>query len=290
MMQGLTGDDLFATVLLLRAVDDRVIMLLEGDSDCKVLDPHIDPAGARYIPGYGKGAVVKAIRLVDQANVKKVVGIIDSDLDRQRGTPHSSSNLITTEFHDLDAEIFFVESVTKRLVANVCDQEAVERYLSEVASSSVVELVTRIASDVGWLRLRNHSDELGLRIEGLPAAEAIDWSQGVVDRQALARIVISKSPNAAVRLDALLELWERELAEREVDVLVCNGHDLLAILAALARKKFSCNFGKKALAVMLHVGLSCSEFMETHVFRRVEDWAARHGAAVWNCRKTLNPC
>lgn len=42
MIEHLTADDLFAQVLLIRTVDDRTIMMVEGQSDEAVLGPHVD--------------------------------------------------------------------------------------------------------------------------------------------------------------------------------------------------------------------------------------------------------
>lgn len=54
MLRDLTGNDLFVSIQMMRQLDSRLTIVVEGSEDCGVIDPHVDDTVVQTIPGYGK--------------------------------------------------------------------------------------------------------------------------------------------------------------------------------------------------------------------------------------------
>src|SRR5690349_18426064 len=104
MQDELTGEDVFSEIFLLRGSSDKPIVLVEGPSDLRTFELHVDD-GIELVVGHDRPRVERAIEIVDQREIPKVVGVIDADLDRFFGKEPDdlSPNLVSTEFYDLES-------------------------------------------------------------------------------------------------------------------------------------------------------------------------------------------
>ncbi len=127
MRQFLTGADLFAQVMMLRGVDRRAVVLVEGASDCTLLDLHLDPTTAQSVPGYGKNSVILACRLAEQEGAAAVAGVVDADFDVILGlTNNYPGNVHATEYYDLETDVLVAcPDILDRILATFSDRERV---------------------------------------------------------------------------------------------------------------------------------------------------------------------
>src|SRR4051794_19033266 len=115
MQDLLTGDDLFSEIILLRSDDDRAIILLEGPSDCRALDAHLNEDQCKSIPAHGKDLVINAVELANQNGITGIVGVLDQDYDHLFGLPSSRANIVYVDAHDLDSLVFYAPTVASRV-------------------------------------------------------------------------------------------------------------------------------------------------------------------------------
>ena len=142
MRQYLTGSDLFAYIEMQRQLDARAVVVVEGPDDCGVIDPHVDEEVVHTIPGYGKASVVDAAVLFEHAGVARVSLVSDSDFDRQLGLASAlPPNLILTEYHDLDADIFFgCPTLLTSVLANFSDRAKRQQYCGSIQKLSLIHI------------------------------------------------------------------------------------------------------------------------------------------------------
>lgn len=150
MREGLSGDDIFAELMMLRTADARTFVLLEGPSDCRALDPHVESRSARTLPAYSKSALERTITLVDRRGLERTLGILDRDWVDVIYPPMESDNVVYTDDYDLDATILLSGDVFERLISSVTNRERREAHMVHHASSAEDSVVTVSARIRRW--------------------------------------------------------------------------------------------------------------------------------------------
>jgi hypothetical protein len=93
MISNLSKDDLYSQIVMLRNVDSRAFIIVEGEDDLGALGPHVDDEVALIMLGYGKVSALGAIELADSNSVADVLGIIDRDWGGDVSPLHPSPNV-----------------------------------------------------------------------------------------------------------------------------------------------------------------------------------------------------
>ncbi|MGC4981603.1 hypothetical protein ACLQ18_13320 [Streptomyces sp. DT193] len=271
MQNNLTGDDLFSYIILLRSGPTaKKYLLCEGDSDCAVLDPHINEDVCETIPGYGKNSVLDAINIVSQQNVHGVAALLDRDW--QKGNSALPSSAVSTDHYDIDATVFYTGDACKRVVAAFCDRNIVRTFLGEGGWSSPAEVATALAFPVGVLRKLNHEAGWGLRFADTPFSEvALPSSRGVdLTKTVASALSRSKQPRAAKQdIPRIAHSAQRAMENIQDPRFFCTGHDLNSALAYLMFSKWSARINRKTLERAMRAAFSCSEISSTAIFANI---------------------
>lgn len=285
--EALTGDDVFAQILLLMAVPSpRAILLVEGPSDCSCLAAHILTETAQLLPCHGSQNLDRAIELVDQEGVLGVLALRDSDWIGLLYAARTSRNIVYTDLYDLDSSLFLCTEVGHRLPMAFGRPANIERHVRSTGVGSGIELAARIASELGRMRLVSARYSLGLRLDDFPIHEVCDPRLGTVARDALIRLVLQRSESPSCTAEELAEYLDQELS---VDAYrVCSGHDVVSVLAFLIRAAWGGrpHAGKAVILDAAHAALSCGELMRLKLYDGVCEWEDRTGRRVWACRPT----
>jgi len=286
-MRGLlTGEDLFALILLLRTSDKRAVLILEGPTDCAVFDAHLQHQQCFSLPGYGKQSVLKAIELVDRTGLSNVIGVVDRDLDFIQGVDISSDNVIYTDAYDLDTTIFYASSTFVRVAASICERSAQESHLGSLDGRDARNLVESIAAPLSLLRMISERESLGLKLRGFPMHEVVDGGSASVRVKDLVRLAWQRSgsPTTIVLQDLVSEV-EALLAQGLAGAQSICGHDLHASLSVIARASWGApkSVGVDAVARLFRAAFSCTELMATELFAAIAAWADARSLTVWRC-------
>jgi hypothetical protein len=285
MLNLLTGDDLYAHILLLRVTDPRAVVLLEGPHDCKVLDRHLNEMDCRSIPANGKPSLLRAIELCELQGTPNVVGVLDQDYDHMIG-PLPYANIVYVDAHDMDALVLYSPSVLSRVCAELADQESISIHLSRVRASTVRELAERLSWPVSLLRSISIREDLRLNMRDFPIGEVVDVQAGLVDFEKLVRIAVGRS--SGHRVADVLELTaklRRESNGRMRGRYEINGHDAHAVLALVAKRAWSspARPGADLVARLCRAAFSCAQLMVTRLYEALASWGDQRGIAVWSC-------
>jgi hypothetical protein len=280
---GVTGDDLFAEILMLRTADPRTIVLVEGPSDCQALDAHVDSMAAHTLPGYSKTAVERAIRLADSADVERVLAILDLDWVGILQTPLASTNVVYTDLYDLDATVFLSGDVLTRVVASTTDRERLKAYLDS-AGLTLRDAVVRIAGKVGIGRLVSCRDGLEVAFRDFPVHVALTASDDDVDIVQLVTVALGRSSASSVQqTEFVVKVKATIEATPELDRCCC-GHDIAATIAHLVRSCWGGNAVSRATMEKFgRAALSCAALQQTALYSKVTDWGIATQTRVWSC-------
>jgi hypothetical protein len=281
MRQWLTGDDLANWLVMLRTADRRTYLILEGPSDCQALDPHINEARAISFPAHAKSVALRAMEVIKQQNVERVVAVVDRDWTGILNADPAVPDVIYTERYDLEATIIFTGEILQRLISSVSDRAT--READNVPSlGSAAARVIEISGVVGTLRLVSARDRLGIACDGFPVHEVLTEHAESVDISRLAAIAVARSKHAAIDVSALIAVIERESENEMERAELCNGHDLAMTIATLT-KRWGGNASKGSVEQAVRTAFSCSELKTTALYRRVASWARESGTEIWSC-------
>jgi hypothetical protein len=284
MSAGMTGDDLFAEILMLRTADPRTIILLEGPSDCQAIDAHVDDLAAHTLPGYSKVTVERAIQLADAAALDRVLAILDLDWVGLLEQPLASLNVVYTDSYDLDATIFLSADVTTRVIGATTDRELVATYVNTVGLP-LRDVVVRMAGKVGVGRFVSCRDGLDVSFRDFPVHVTLTMTHDDIDMPQMVTVALGRARTPSIqRTDLLTRI--REIVAATADLSrYSSGHDIAAVLAHLAKGRWGGgNVGRSTMEQFGRAALSCAALQQTALYEKVAMWATQAGTRIWNCK------
>ncbi|MFD9430350.1 hypothetical protein [Streptomyces sp. NPDC060002] len=265
MQNDLTGDDLFSYVLLLRSGPTaRKYILCEGDSDCAVLDPHLEEDLCETLPGYGKSSVLDAIKIVEQQQMRGVAALIDRDWEKDEISIPVVA--VQTDHYDIDATVFYSGDVCRRVVYSFCDRASVRNFLQVGGWASPVEPATLLAFPIGVLRKLNYEHGWGLRFSDTPFSEVALPDATGVDLVKTVSSALARAKKARIMpsdIPAVAALANSEMKSVTDPTAYCCGHDLNASLAYLMSQKWRGRINRKTLEKAMRAAFSCKEIAVT---------------------------
>jgi hypothetical protein len=284
MRERLTADDLFSHILILRPVDKRIFLLLEGDSDHAALRAHIDESEINVIPGYGKGIIEPAMSLVNNHAVPKVAALLDRDFGTLLSGSTVQSNVFFTDRYDLDATIFFSSDLCDRMAFNFGDGDLIKGLISDLGCSDLASASANLALAVGVLRLISVRDGLRLNLREFPIGEAVRADCRSVDLEALASLALKKGPQSQPkRPRELVAEIRTEMASVTEPYAYCSGHDLARALSVILRKRGNAFLKPDTVERALRSAFGCAEIRATRMYTELAVWAQQIGKRIWTC-------
>lgn len=282
MRQWLTGEDLANLFDMLRTTDHRAFLVLEGESDCRALDSHVDPMHAETFPAGSKSVATRVLELVDERRLRRVLVILDRDWVGLLTSPETSRNVVYTDEYDLDATMLFSRDVFDRVVISHSDRDR-RRSHAAASGANPRDLAILFASHVGVLRYASERDRLHISCSAFPLHTTLTDDRDSVDVDRLALIAVARSTHCAAsapRIAALVRLEHGNVAGNLSTY--CAGHDLARAISALV-KHWGGTAGSNAIEDAVRSSFSCADLHATQLYGKVVAWADQAGAAVWSC-------
>jgi hypothetical protein len=280
VQQWTTGEDLANELCMLRAAADyRAFLVLEGPTDCQALDPHVDPVKAATFPAFGKKNAEEAIMALDSRNIDDVLAILDRDWVGILDSAISSTNVVYTDFYDLDATIIFSGTVIERVLSALSDRERREAHLENLQLDCET-LAVALAGPVGILRLVSVREGHEIRCEGFPMHDVINGSRDAVDLQRLCAIAIARSKTPVVSATALQQGVEAQLGQESDLHRYCCGHELASALAVLV-SHWGGSASRGLVEKVARAAFGAADLATTALFGSVTQWAEERRVTVW---------
>lgn len=234
MRQFLNGNTLYNNLRMLLTSRPIPILVVEGESDATLFEEKLGPAIPFVIfTSYGKPHSIEAARLSDDANLDRVMFLVDADFDRLTGldATYPSESVILTEYYDLLCDV--VMSTARPIISVI-------RTFSNAAKStldptSILNLAQEVASSIGAFRYAAHVHGWPIDLSRFPTHLVLPVPGDKTDDTKIAEIIDKKSKPSGYSLPPeAIEITDDCIKEIDESYLV-NSHDLLDAISHYCR-------------------------------------------------------
>jgi hypothetical protein len=285
----LTPDDLFAHILFLRSVDDRTFLLVEGETDCAVLDPHLDSTHCETLPTSAKTAAIGTALLADQQGEPGVIALVDRDWIGVLEPAASAPNVFYTDLYDMESTLFGLDPVRGRVVHAFTDRKDRLRY-DATDPKYPVNVAYKASAAVASFRYASIKNLWGLGVRDFPIHTIVDLDGKKPDISLLCQIAVSKN-HASQNFRDLIADVDSAYGWLEGQPALHSGHDVLNALSFVINKRFGGSARSEHLASALRAAAGCADLASTRFFWDVSAWGESAGRQVWDCsvNRRANP-
>lgn len=268
--------DVVAEVLMIRAAGQDPCIFVEGPSDSSFWQRFSPVDPGQFVTCFGKSTVIGSIRRLEALGIQAIIGIIDDDYDSILNILYQSSNLVSTDSHDL--ETILIESKTLEMLFNeYCD--ATKRGAFETSSGKTLRegLVDR-ALPFGKLRLI--SLQLGLSV----AFPCSPWKYINDSSWHLDYNLLLADFATAMGLSIAAVQTHISAAPSTPEWALINGHDAVEIIAiafcVLGKRSSPSN---KLIPSILRLTYAEGMLQCTRIYAQIKAWELRNAATVLTC-------
>ncbi|MFK4836948.1 hypothetical protein ACI3KY_14585 [Microbacterium sp. ZW T2_14] len=280
MRSALTGETLFATVLLTRQATSELILVVEGDDDHFLFEAHINEHDVRLVRGTGgKSNVLHAAALAEQQRLRGVRFFVDSDFDALASPPvRYPENVTSSSNHDVLMDVLLAGQVLLHRVIDT-HSRAARMAGTTFSTSDVREQAFALAAAMVPLRIANETEQWELRLRDFPLGNV---SSLPVSETELAAIAIGRS-STALAVETITSGTAR-IADRlpqQHDQFV-GDHDFFSALSRVLRDH-GVTAGARSLLTAFLAGLLCAHLGATDWYRDLVGWGETHGRMTFSC-------
>lgn len=282
MQLSLTAHDIYAHILLLRTVDTRAILLLEGETDCAIVDSHIDVASCDSMPTFSKNNAVEAAHLAEQNGLGDVIAIVDRDWIGILDPSPAHSNVFYTGLYDLETTFFSFQKLRTRILNSHARRSALRLLANESDPAHPVTIAIKAARALASFRYASRVHRWGVGVRDFPIHTIIDTSSGDPDFNLLC--VIAKARAKVAFDEKLAVIVVRQIYDSSVVRFDdCSGHDLMNALSYVLNRRFGTSISGDVLAASFRAAVGCLELAQTKFFGEVDVFVRSRGFEVWSC-------
>jgi len=272
-----TPGELVAEVSMERADSfDGCLLVVESLDDKKFWVPFVDSHTCRILLSYGKSCALAAVELLERTGrLRRVLAVVDDDLDLLFGRRSFSDAVVYTDAHDIEA-VLIRSDATTRVVPEYADAQALAELQMALGVPIVRALVAR-ALLLGRVRMRAQRDAWAVSFDGVTCFRLVSLATWEFDETALIGFVRDQAPE----LDAnvLVEVMHRE---EDCDPwYVCHGQDLLQLLCVLLTGRLRAkHVGPATLQSALRLAFTEDDLRATEMYTNIRLWEARSSISI----------
>ena len=270
MREHLDGIGLANYLRMLRADSDKLFLVVEGDSDVRVLRRKTVSQQCDVIGGYGKRAVLKAMSVVVDDDPNGIVALVDRDFGPWLGEG-LPENVFSTVMYDLEADFLLLAGILSSIVETLADDRR----------DDLAQQIIGLAASVGRLRWTSTKHGLNLRLREFPMSRVLLDDLTISPREMI-EVAISRTEGCQLLPTDLLLLYRHSLPVDD-DREVCSGHDLVNALAATSRQWSRVQRSSRGISEMIAVAIRCDILINLKWFNDLSEWALARGQEIWNC-------
>jgi hypothetical protein len=274
--------DVEAEIRMMRQAFEGSILVVEGDDDSRFWKSRTHRDRCDIVIAYGKPNILCSVPRLDRKTCGGVLGVVDRDFDAMDGASLPSPNIVATDHHDLETMLICSPALDKILIELGSARKI--RDFEQRAGHSVREALLERALPLGRLRWLSSRERLGLqfRKRGKDGLRRIDHgkfvkrSTWVMDPQAMVKVVLNFSSRHDLDSQELMDQMATLPSEHDPRQ-VCNGHDLIAILAiGLGGVLGSHKPSLDELERQLRLAHEWNHLEATALYREIRGWEARN--------------
>jgi len=280
MFDEIDGHEIAAQVKLMRTNWAGAVLVVEGETDQKLLDGFVDDAKCEVVCAYGKPNVLDAIRILVDQGVVGVLGFVDSDFDRIDGVGPDSEDIVTCDFADSEMMMLASPALEKVLGAYGNDAK-VAAAVCKCPHATLREHLFEEGAKIASLRYAAKKNGWSLKFKDLDYAKFVHAPSLMVDLGKATKAIVANSKIEGLSPDVVAAAAAPlDTGHDRRDF--CAGHDctfLLAIgfkqaLAGLAKQVAT----KENVEKWLRLAYEARFFRATNVYQEIRTWeGTNHG-------------
>jgi hypothetical protein len=268
-----------ATVRLLRDTFLGCFLLVEGDTDARLLKRFIDVAACQVLICFGRANVIQVVSILDQGGFVGHLGVIDKDFGALLNETFESNNIIVTDENDMEMTIFQTD-VFDRVVHEYCNQNRVHT-LQVAEGHSFREILLRSASKLGALRYLSRVREWHLTFDEMTIRYLPNGTVSIdIDRQ----IEHLRGRSRGTPMPGVQQVKEalEDVRQQYADPkLLAGGHDVCEIISkaihdVCGRANVALARGGLAVEEVFRAAFSIENFLGTQLYAHIRAWERDH--------------
>lgn len=249
---------------------ERSYLLVEGPDDSKFWHSRVSHEYCEIVITEGKPNLVGAIGNLDAREFVGALGIIDDEGDSLENKVKLSTNLITTDAHDLECMLLKSSALERGVLAELGNKSKIEAF-QNASSQSVRDRLLENGLAFGRLRWLSKRKAWELSFDILKPERFMDNEAWLVDIENLVRLAATLGTHASAE-----EIGDMIKALPDADPwLVCQGHDLLDILRLGLQNvlgEMKASHGRSHLAALLRAAFQDVHFAVTQLYQNIRAW------------------
>jgi hypothetical protein len=286
MREYITPNSVASEIRMIRTNYKGTFLLVEGDNDRKTYECFINQSECIIEPLDSKDFVIEVSRILEQDGFKGLVAIVDSDFMKLDGSTVELAAVFLTDSHDLEMMI-----ISSKALQKVLSEFGAHIKIAE-QEKEMLDLLLAVTAPLGFLRWLSSEakDNLNLKFEEINFDKFIikDKKKLTVNIDKMVTIV----KNNSTMYDINSEEFENKihaLEEQGYDLLhICNGHDVVEVLAIGLKKVFGNRRARcmnaETLEGIMRIAYDYSCFVSTQLYASIKDWEkSNRPFRVLNC-------
>lgn len=271
----LTGVHIANQVLMLKSrYKNCAFVIVEGRTDSFGYRWLIDNDQSKLVIAHSKSNVIECVKILENKRIEGILGIVDSDFWNLEKIS-IPTNILNTDTHDIETMVFKSPAIEKVLhfygdyekVINVGNIEQIRL------------LLLQAALPLGYLRWLSYKKNLNLNFKKLDLLEFINKDTLQVDISKLIRSIVANTKNCIISQENLLLLYGRCRKDISDLLQLCNGHDLVGILAIALSSVlglFEMPASRASVSKWLLLAYEGIFFIETNLYVLIINWEKEH--------------
>lgn len=251
-------------------------ILVEGDTDIRLFRKFfdLDKCKVENIPGGNlklEECVTHLVRVYPL-----ILGIRDADFIHLNQSEYKIPNMFLTDCHDMETTILSRDNILNSLVFEYSD-------LPKNQHLKFRSNMMKAIQAVGYLKWLNSIENLKLTFSKCGFQDLISFVNLKIDTLEYIKRVISKSENAKIKDELIIESKINDLSLKNPDLLqLTNGHDLLITLAKYFREvKNQKGLSDRSIASSLRMQFSIDSFKQTQLFNEIVSWSNSNNTTLF---------
>lgn len=283
MREYITSEDICNQISMERSMFQGTFLVVEGVTDERLFEKFIDKDSVRIIEAHSKDNVRHSVKdMSAQRGDRRVIGIIDADLDRLVGRK-AKPPLFHTDCRDMEMMI-----IRSNALEDVLDEysEKEPRLKFEESVGPIRDALVSASYPVGLLMYISQREGLNLSFKDLDFERFINSKTLSINVGSMVDEVIFNSKNCRMSRKAVISRLSDMAEGLHNPWDAARGHDTVNILLIALRRNFgsfnSRNLNEGELGGALRLAFSDQCFRGTDLYKNTSDWATENGVTLWD--------
>jgi len=257
-----------------------VVVIVEGHADVSVYDRFFDEEICKVIPACGKDNAIEALYILEDNKEKNILTIVDADFDHIEDFEYNSSNLLLTDFHDMEIMII-ASDCFKKLILKYGSTEKIKKLKKPIR-----DILLHNSLPIGFFRWLSSptKKDLRLKFDDISFEKFINNKNLEINIDDLFIEVLCNSNNPIIECERI-KAEISKLCNNTIDKLqVCSGKDVIQLLTI----GFNSIFGKDSVIDLSNLTvekklrevyeLQC--FNKSNLYKSIKNWEKNNNLKI----------